>query len=116
MAPRRFFDPSLPPTLQLALWLSYVNGFYGVLDVLRGGLGVLGIVGIAGAVGAYGLANERRIGYYVALGAGVVNLVVSVLAFAAFGAAFLLQVAFAGALVAGALHPRSRRHVAIYLD
>ena len=44
------------------------------------------------------------------------NLIVALLAFYAFGAAFLLQVAFAVALVAGALHPTSRRYAKIYLD
>ena len=28
MAQKRFFDPMLPSTLQLVLWLSYINGFY----------------------------------------------------------------------------------------
>jgi len=116
MAQKRFFDPMLPSTLQLVLWLSYVNGFYGILDILRGGLGLFGLVALVGAAGAYGIANERKIGYYSATAAGIVNLMVAALAFFAFGAAFLLQVAFAVALVAGALHPNSRRYAKIYLD
>jgi len=116
MAQKRFFDPMLPSTLQLVLWLSYINGFYGVLDILRGGLGLLGLVALFGAGGAYGIANERKIGYYLATAAGIVNLIVALLAFYAFGAAFLLQVAFAVALVAGALHPTSCRYAKIYLD
>ena len=116
MAQKRFFDPMLPSTLQLVLWLSYINGFYGVLDILRGGLGLLGLVALFGAGGAYGIANERKIGYYLATAAGIVKLIEAHLAVYAFGAAFLLQVAFAVALVAGALHPTSRRYAKIYLD
>jgi hypothetical protein len=81
---RKWFDRSQPQTLQIATFLLYLNGFFALIDFLDkagwlgaarvrdGSLGVLiGLVVIASyALGGLLMANDRKLGYYVALFAG----------------------------------------------
>lgn len=79
--PRKWFDRMQPQTLQIATWLLYLNGFFaligfvdesdwvGAARVTRGSLGTL--VGLAvvalHAVGGFLMANDRRLGYRLAV-------------------------------------------------
>jgi len=61
---RRWVDPSQPQTLQFACWLLYANAIIGLLF----GGSVLGILGLAASVLAgFGIANEKRWGYFLAV-------------------------------------------------
>ncbi len=123
----RFLDPSQPQTLVSAVVLSYLNG---ALLLLFGGAPYFFIGGLIGFLvvkaipllqiaGGFGIANERRWGYWVAVagaGAYLVDLLMTVLlgsAGAFFGISALLSLLFAGLLVFLLLHPVSReyRHI-----
>ena len=67
MSERRWFNSSQPQTLQLAQMLLYLGGGLGLLvAVITGGLGRLGIIiSIGEIVAAFGIANEKKWGYWV---------------------------------------------------
>jgi hypothetical protein len=119
---RRWVDPSQPQTLQFACWLLYANAIVGFLlggsaFLLAGPL--IGLLGLAGCILAgYGIANEKRFGYFLAVTlAGIEALLYIVAAggiIHAISSAWLLPLAFAIALVALLLHPQSRDYQRIW--
>lgn len=75
---RRWFNPSLPQTLQIAIFLLYFNAFFAALDLLQvllKGWGLFDLVykaAIIGSValavmGGLGIAEEQKRGYQIAL-------------------------------------------------
>jgi hypothetical protein len=126
MSQRRWFNPNVPQTLYIAQFLLYFDAFWMVLGVFfGGGLGVLGLIALAAYVyGAYGIANEQKRGYQVAVVASFIPLGLRLLQFV-FGVAGadVMYVLFAGnvlnvifeyALIALLLHPMSREHQKIW--
>ncbi len=88
---RRWFNPSLPQTLQIAVILLYFNAFFAALDLLSVVFKAWGLVGIVVKVaiaatiylevaGGLGVSEERKRGYRLAVMA----------AFAPFAVRFLL--------------------------
>ena len=113
MNEHKFLNRSQPQTLYMAVILCYLDT---VFNLLNGQVGLI-LVGFVLAVGAYGIANEQKWGYSVAVGASVVQIL---LLFAYAGsAAFtslgpLIDLIFYGALVALLLHPMSRDYQRIW--
>ena len=72
----RFLNPSQPQTLVNATILCYIEAFFGLIGS-RFALTVRVILIAVGArgVGGFGIANEKRWGYGLALGAAVLNVV-----------------------------------------
>lgn len=121
----------MPQTLYIAQFLLYLNAFWMVLGILLGGgLGLLGIVALAAYVyGAYGIANEQKRGYQVAVAASFLPLALRAVLFAT-GAIIepgrqadlayvvfstsILNVIFEYALIGLLLHPMSREHQKIW--
>jgi hypothetical protein len=116
MDKRRWFDASQPQTLQGAIVLSYINAVFALVGLIAGGyVGLFGLFGLAEGVGAFGMANERRWGYWTGLVAACVGLLLSlpsVLVFHTFGT--VLNLAFAILLVALLVHPQSREYQRIW--
>jgi hypothetical protein len=119
---RRWVDPSQPQTLQFACWLLYANA---VIGFLFGGTAfnvagpLLGLLGLAGCVVAgYGIANEKRWGYRLAVALAGIEVLLWVWAAGgiihAISSAVLIPLAFAAALVALLLHPQSRDYQRIW--
>jgi hypothetical protein len=113
MAMRQWTNPSQPQTLQIAVFLLYINA---VFAVLFGGLGsIYGLMIIAGGVaGGFGIAQEKRWGYGL-------GLAVSLLPFVLIIAGKALISGFIGlmfdiALVALLLHPQSREYQRIWFS
>ena len=74
MSGRRWFNSSLPQTLQIANILLYLDAFFLLIGILGGrrGLNVIALVILAASLAAYvlgglGLANEEKRGYPVAV-------------------------------------------------
>ena len=113
MNEHRFINRSQPQTLYMAVILCYLT----VLFNLLAGYPALVLVGFVLAIGAYGIANEQKWGYSVAVGASIFQIV---LLFAyARSSTFtelgpLLDLIFYGALVALLLHPMSRDYQRIW--
>ena len=110
---RRFLDPSQPQTLQGAVMLCYITAAFGLLSLLLGL--AIGLVPLALGAGGYGIANERRWGYWLATVAAVLN-VLSIFYLFVHGASFsfVLSLLFAVVLVALLLHPQSRHYQRIW--
>jgi hypothetical protein len=113
---RRFFNPAQPQTLQIAVLLLYLNA---ALDLLFsfGLLGIFGLVIIVGmAAGGYGIANEQKWGYILAVAVAITRVALLV----AFAGANVLEfpliitLLFDGALVALLVHPESRDYQRIW--
>ncbi len=127
METRRWTNPSQPQTLQIAVWLLYFNAiwslvFPGAAPFVMLGLGYLGvvlsIVGFAG--GAFGIANDKRWGYFLAIGITVVELLPLALILiddpmgALMSIGFLVNLLFVGARAALLLHPMSREYQRVW--
>lgn len=117
MESRRWFNPSQPQTLQIAVFLLYINAFFMV--VFGGFLYPFGLATIiGGAAGAYGIANEKRWGYNLGI---AVALLPFVWRLANGGADRLLDtdavtLLFEIALVALLVHPHSRDYQRIWFN
>ncbi|MGD9704323.1 MAG: hypothetical protein AB7Q42_21610 [Acidimicrobiia bacterium] len=133
---RRWFDRTQPQTLQIATWLLYINAFFELIDLLdtngwigiarirHGSLGTLvGIAIIAAYVGgAFLMANERKIGYVLAIVAAFSPFVVRLWLLNGTGLSLFDKLTgnntigfiFEVALCALLLHPQSRSHQRIW--
>jgi len=110
---RRFLNRSQPQTLYMAVILCYLD----VLFNLLGGLALLTLIGFVLAGGAYGIANEKKWGYSLAVGTSILQILVL---FRYLGMATLtdlgglIDLIFFGALVGLLLHPMSRDYQRIW--
>jgi hypothetical protein len=128
MSERRWFNSRLPQTLVISQFLLYFNAFWGILGALGGGLGLLGIVYVAVNVfGAYGIANEMKRGYQVALVASFLPIALPAVVLALSGDLFgrigevllpggVINAIFVYALIALLLHPQSREHQKVWFS
>jgi hypothetical protein len=118
----KWLDRTQPQTLYIATMLMYFNAALSLLFVaaysnvslfgIRDGLLFLELVLIAGQVaGGFGIANEKRWGYVVAVATAVVLLLSTLFSFTGGG---LLSLIFEIALVALLLHPQSREYRRIW--
>jgi hypothetical protein len=121
METRRWTNPSQPQTLYLAQFLLYFTAAFALLGlVLGGGLGPIGLlVAGGGAAGAYGIANEKKWGYGLAVAVAVV--VVGFQALLLLGdfsllanISFLINAMFDVALAVLLLHPQSRDYQKVW--
>ena len=74
------------------------------------------LIAIVGAVGAWVMVNGKKWGYVACLIASCVSFAAYLLIFLNFGLGAGLNLLFAGALLAGLVHPQSRKYVKIWLD
>lgn len=121
MQRRRWLNQSQPQTLVIACFLLYFNAILVLLvelgtsfTALRG-LDLLPIA--AGVGGAYGIANERRWGYYLAIAVAFLPFILAALINSnhnPFGGAPPLTLVFEVALVALLLHSQSREYEKVW--
>ena len=132
---KKWFDRMQPQTLQIATWLLYIDGFFALVEIVDGG-GVLhyfrgrypfgfviGLVVVGGYVaGAYLMANERRLGWRIAVATASSPFILTFIAYTQLDAplryrlfgASLLSFAFDVAVLALLLHPQSKEHQRIW--
>jgi hypothetical protein len=109
----RFLNRSQPQTLYMAVILCYLDVVFNLL----GGFALLTLVSVALAGGAYGIANEKKWGYSLAVGMSILQILVL---FRYLGMATLtdlgglIDLIFFGALVGLLLHPMSRDYQRIW--
>jgi hypothetical protein len=119
METTRWTNPTLPQTLQSAVILLYINAAF---ILLFGGIGGIGLV-LMGAyiAGGFGIANERRWGYQLAVGAAFSPFVLRYLVLGWSGVfpssmRGLISIAFDILLIALLLHPQSREYQKIWFN
>ena len=116
METRRWLNPRQPQTLQIAVFLFY---FDAVFLAIGGGLfSPIGLAFIAAYIGAaYGIVNEHRWGYGLAVAIAVLGLLPYVLYLLRGGnvlAGDPISLMFAVATLALLLHPQSRDYQRIW--
>ena len=112
MPSRRWVNRHQPQTLVLATVLLYMEGLFN----LARGAGLL-LVGMGMAAAGFGIANDRRWGWW--LGVTMAGLsVVARLTWFGYGSSmtFLLSLVFPAALCALLVHPHSRGHQRIWFE
>jgi len=115
METRRWTNPSQPQTLYMATFLLYIEAFFNVIT-----FNPLFIVLAVGEVaGAMGIANEKRWGYYLAVGMAALALtpllfIVSGGLAHLFSLTVILAFLFPVALFALLIHPMSRQYQKIW--
>jgi hypothetical protein len=109
METRRWTNPSQPQTLQIAVFLLYINAVFALLvgDI---------ITTAGGAAAGFGIANERRWGYVLGLIIAFLPLVARLAYRSAFVADGAIALMFEVALVALLLHPQSRDYQRIWFS
>ena len=116
METRRWTNPTQPQTLQIAVFLLYINAVFSVL-----GLSPISLLFAAGEAGAgFGIANEKKWGYW--LGVTVATLGLLPIPFVIvndgigglFNLLFIISMLFPVALFALLLHPMSRDYQRIW--
>lgn len=117
----RWINQSLPQTLQIAVFLFYIDAVFSVL--FGAAFSPVGFLVAAGSVLAgLGIANEHKWGYLL----GVAVAVLGLLPFALYGAKYgfarlfdiqnLIALVFPVALFAALVHPQSRAHQRIWFS
>jgi hypothetical protein len=113
----RWVNQSQPQTLYGATILCYIDAVFGLLfgmvavSLLLGFLTVIGL-----AAGGFGIANEKKWGYTVAVGAALLQLVMLFWVFGidVLGFPQILTLMFDGLLVGLLVHPMSRDYQRIW--
>ncbi|MEA2273223.1 MAG: hypothetical protein QOI98_1931 [Solirubrobacteraceae bacterium] len=104
-----------PQTLQIAVMLMYIDAVF--LALFGGLFSIFGLVFIAAFVASgYGIANERKWGYYLGVGIAGLRLafeLLPVLGGGLFGGN-MIGLLFAVAKVALLVHPMSREYQRIW--
>jgi hypothetical protein len=114
---RKFLNQSQPQTLVLGTLLLYINAAFGLLFGIVSTSLIIGLLTIVGlAIGGYGIANEWKWAYGVAVAAAIVQLLMLFAVFQAdvFGFPVIITLLFDGALVGLLLHPESRSYQRIW--
>ncbi len=134
---KKWFDRFQPQTLQIATWLLYISGFFAFIDFLgtrgylgfarvdKGALGFLvGILVVVAYVGGgFLMANDRKIGYRLALFAALSPFLLRIWILWGVPGISLFDIVtgrntigfiFDVALVALLMHPQSKDHQRIY--
>ncbi|MGQ0824319.1 MAG: hypothetical protein ACT4OX_04670 [Actinomycetota bacterium] len=115
----RFINPSQPQTLQTGVMLCYFRAVLGLLFGLISTSLLLEFLIIAGlAAGGFGVANEKRWGYALAVSAAGVHVLMYLVIFGFSGILdhmrVLISFVFAVALLMLLLHPMSRDYQRIW--
>jgi hypothetical protein len=113
----RFLNQYQPQTLVIATMFCYIDAGFGLLFGVIATSVILYLLTIVGlAAGGFGIANEKKWGYGVAVAASVlqVGMLVIVAGSDVLGFPLILNLFFDGALVALLLHPESREYQRIW--
>jgi len=105
-----------PQTLYMATILCYIDAVFGfIFPFGKSLLAAYAIVALL-AAGGFGIANEKKWGYAVAVSGAVfqVLMLFAVVGMSVFTSSAIISLLFDGALVALLLHPMSREYQRIW--
>ena len=112
MNDRKFVNQFQPQTLFIATVVLYINAVFDFISFIP----LFMLAAVALAAGGYGIANEKRWGYGLAVAVAVLQVVVLLLFFRSDVLEFptILSLIFDAALVALLVHPESRQYQRIW--
>lgn len=120
METRRWTNPSLPQTLQIAVVLLYIDAAFSLFSGFTNPL-IMALA--AGAIGAgFGIANEKKWGYWLGMAVTSLNLLPFVLYVLSHGLgslfrpSLLINALFPVVLFALLIHPMSREYQKIWFE
>ena len=106
--PTKWLDRTQPQTLMIATMLLYLIAVLGLISGSFLAVFPLGLIIIAAQVaGGLGIANDRKAGYWLAVGIAVLSLALVLINFRAVS---FITLIFQVGLVALLLHPQSRSY------
>ncbi len=110
----RWVNPHQPQTLYMGVILSYIQGVFAILNYpILGPWAFVILVGLVG--GGFGIANEKKWGYILAVATAVLQVAVVVGRGASLGnVSVLIELGFDVALVVLLAHPMSRSYQRIW--
>ena len=106
-----------PQTLVIATLICYIDAVFGLIFGVITTSVIVGIIIIVGlGLGGFGIANEKRWGYLLAVVAAVLQLgaLVAIFGLDVFRGTIIINLLFDAALVALLLHPMSRDYQRIW--
>ncbi|MGH8987026.1 MAG: hypothetical protein ACRDXC_00315 [Acidimicrobiales bacterium] len=113
--PAKWVDPHQPQALQGAVVFSYLNAALALIFTIALGESAFLFIFILLAIAGFGIANEKRLAYWAAVVlASFFLLAVLTLMVTGSGLGGILNLVFAGILVALLLHPESRNYERIW--
>lgn len=92
--------------------LCYITAVFGLLTLFA--LGLLSLIPLGLAFGAYGIANEKRWGYWLAVVLAALNVVGGLYLVATGAGISILNLLFDVVLAALLLHPHSREYQRVW--
>ena len=114
----RWFNPHQPQTLQTAVIFCYLSAVFGLLfGVVASSIIVMLFIIVGLAAGGFGIANEKRWGYVLAVSAASLQVLMMLLIFRGRVISdinVLISFVFDVALVALLIHPMSRDYQRIW--
>jgi hypothetical protein len=108
MPANRWVDKTQPQTLYIATIVMYINAVLGLVTgyvLIGSGLGLILVLGPVAA--GWGIANEKKWGYWLAV---VLTAVMVAFLVSSFGLGGIINLLFYVALLALLLHPQSREY------
>ncbi len=115
----RWTNPSLPQTLQMGMFLLYIDAVFGLLG-LRGPIGLFGLVLVVGsALAGLGIANEYKWAWKLGVAVSTLALIPLVIILAddpgeIFDISLLIYAIFPVAQFALLIHPQSRQYQKVW--
>lgn len=114
MENRRWLNPAQPQTLQIAMFLLYMNAAFSLLNLLLYGFIISELARVVGVFAAYGIANERRWAYGLGIAVAVLPFALRFFFVGNPLSTNPLNLMFEIALVALLVHPQSRDYQRIW--
>ena len=121
----QWLNRSHPPMLQIAVFLCYFEAISGLLGLLGLNTGPLAnsrevflFIALGSGLGGVGVANDKKWGYWLALAAASVHIVMFFVVppglFLFLGTSLVISFIFNAALVGLLAHPESREYQKIW--
>lgn len=112
MNQHRFLNPTQPQTLVNATIICYIEAVFALIS----GYAPFVIVAVGLGAGGYGIANEKKWGYGIAVGGAVLQVAIWLRIYGVDVVGFpqIISVAFAVMLVVLLVHPMSREYQRIW--
>jgi hypothetical protein len=109
---QRWINQRHPQTLLFATYLLYFDAFFGLLALLGSVDPIRVALAVGSAAAGYGIANDRKWGYWLGIGVSVLSLLYLIAAFGLMGNPLGLM--FGIAQVALLVHPMSRDYQKVW--